>query len=707
MLDINGNHIGKLTKLENIYSTSINSKNRKDGNIAINLMNKVVIYWANEDIYQKKSIYFLYYDHISDIKNNINYKPLPILENTNINIGYDMPKISVNRFSSQGRNALCVRVINTSTSTNKNNISCSEFMFSSIERNLHMIYEAENIDSYDICNIYNDFFFLVFSQSFNDQYKIKGIIIKIDNNGVISTKYELFLLENATNEKIKDAKCAKIQRNNKFIYTYKKEYADKDLIFYEIFLFSNELLEMPTKDISMHIIDIDISYRYNNIFPFALDSGDFIISFEQFNIINNTNNNDSDIKYHIFDSYGKFKINRRYNLNTNKFRNQKDANFIELRDKNIVFATYTSDEYKENENENENENTGIFYEKLFNCGNMEFVDSNMDYVCNKCSINCKYCSDKFDKCECPTYPEIKVPVEISSNNILCLNKSPSGYFLNQLLKYYQKCDISCITCSSLKLCNSCNTSYYYFPVEDISGKCLNFEEYKNNKEYESYYFNKLNSKFMKCDISCLNCNQPSSISSNCISCNNEKGYFKLKKNYGLFDCKDRNSVKGFYVDLSLKEFLKCENFCAECFAIDKCTSCVNGYYISKNENKCYNNLNKPLDYYIEGNEILKCQEKCKECIEKDKCVKCNNQLGFYLRENKEKECFNFSTLVKEEINSKLYLEEVNGEFIIKNCDKKCGSCEKEFDNCITCNIKEGYYEIKEIQKEKKISKNFL
>ena len=259
-----------------------------------------------------------------------------------------------------------------------------------------------------------------------------------------------------------------------------------------------------------------------------------------------------------------------------------------------------------------------------NCYGNEMIElgyslvNNLWQVCHK---NCMTCLDK------PIYNEFH---ELVSQNCLiciegffiiyqtknCENDSvlENGYYFDDNDSKYHKCNIQCKTCEKYRTeinpkCLSCNYKQGYFPAENKpTSKCYNAMSIENryslykiyNEDNEIIY-----GKWIICHSTCVTCFAPGNSSiHNCLTC--ISNYYLL---YNTTNCvtNEYASLNGYYLNITLGLFVKCDNACIRCYLgpVDDNTNCIEcnedeGYYpIVGNDSMCFNNETIKEGYFLD------------------------------------------------------------------------------------------------------------
>ena len=320
-----------------------------------------------------------------------------------------------------------------------------------------------------------------------------------------------------------------------------------------------------------------------------------------------------------------------------------------------------------------NDNSNYKYEYnnecFLECPNGTHIDSDNQYKCLN-DLNCEKNNTYYN------YERTK-----------CLTDIPVGFYCNnEALKTIDKCHQNCYKCNegptennnSCILCPQNGTKYY-----DL-GNCT--EECKNG------YFEDEVEPFLKCkcssDIRCKFCNEESKGHNQCVTCNDEDGYFPKKyDNTNIapyFNC--YKNPEGF--------FLNNENYYEECYLSckycmgkgnqtdNKCKECKSGFKFlndSENDNNCYQICT--YNYYYDLNKSYYCtnenncpQDYNKLIEEKKRCIdECkNDNIYKYEYENK---CYkNCPSNTQISLNDANLCEKIE---VVEENKEKCKLEEKE------------------------------
>ncbi|OAF67579.1 hypothetical protein A3Q56_04679 [Intoshia linei] len=368
------------------------------------------------------------------------------------------------------------------------------------------------------------------------------------------------------------------------------------------------------------------------------------------------------------------------------------------------------------------------------CSNAEFCDVCPDAMyyeyetnsCERCLINCANCktSNTCLNCEEGFYLNNEPPscnvcpksckMCISSN--FCLVCNDNTYWKSEIA-----CIPNCNICSTAEPCTKCDPKYYLH-IDD-SHNCLSCSV----NCYEC-----LSDKYcLTCDENfCLNKNKECIADThNCLTCNQD---------YGLSTYSCETCIKNY----KLKLCLECSQNCLICSDGEKCTKCIDGYYIysffchicQENCLECSSETNCSkckIGYYFDSKEIecLKCPENCATCKSRDTCsacvfenyffdaelnmcLTCKNNCKSCTSQNKCVQCYDdsvFDTTISPSsctkcsvaiegcrkcrmLNENLYCDNCYEYYMLgKNdkscikCPKNCKICMQQNDICTKCN----------------------
>ena len=298
------------------------------------------------------------------------------------------------------------------------------------------------------------------------------------------------------------------------------------------------------------------------------------------------------------------------------------------------------------------------------------------FQCKKCQVNnCNSCSaptpNKCDYCVKGYY----------ANNGLCL-----------------QCNYNCLECIySADYCTSCYDGKYLYNNEchkcdSNCLECVNSADHCTSCRVREYISN---SKCFPCDSNCKTCK---TTATNCLSCNDGKYLSNTQCLPCDSNCKTcRNSAtnclscnKGDYLS-SHNTCLKCPDICKECKNENKCTLCINNYFLYNYKClQCNINCKTTIDgckcdscedgYYLNNYQCIQCNSLCETCLQQDLCTKCITD--YYKKENDPSNAgLNFKCYKDPE---RYYLD----NDIYKQCYQTCKECmkggNKTFHNCLKC-----------------------
>jgi uncharacterized membrane protein len=161
-------------------------------------------------------------------------------------------------------------------------------------------------------------------------------------------------------------------------------------------------------------------------------------------------------------------------------------------------------------------------------------------------------------------------VTIENYYFLGLYYDSNGNIVN---KKWTLCYSTCASCSysgnnSFHNCNTCKPDHYFL---DNTKNCVNMEYAANN----GYFLNTINYVFQKCDKACSKCiSTYENDNTNCIECNNEKGYY-LVFDSDTNNCYNNQTIKkGYYLDMKEYPYVwkKCYEKCQKCYKLGNSTN---------------------------------------------------------------------------------------------------------------------------------------
>ncbi|CAD8108413.1 unnamed protein product [Paramecium sonneborni] len=263
-------------------------------------------------------------------------------------------------------------------------------------------------------------------------------------------------------------------------------------------------------------------------------------------------------------------------------------------------------------------------------------------VCQKCSIQCKLCITKDDKCIGCEDNTLRV-----LNSILHKCLCPIGYFDDGQISVCQQCHYTCQTCSKLStLCNDCSIQSHR-QLNDLLFTC----------SCNLGYFDSGIQQCQLCHYSCLGC---ANSFQNCLSCTVQ---IVSKRVLYQNQC---ICISGYYDDGFSKNCQQCNYECLTCTIQSyQCTSCPQTRNINQNC-ACSNGY-----YDIGYATCSKCDANCFKCAKfATKCIECNSLDNRTLN------------ITLNNCECKLGYYELNG--ICYQCDQTCQTCIDQSDNCKSC-----------------------
>ncbi|KRX07476.1 Insulin-like growth factor binding protein, N-terminal [Pseudocohnilembus persalinus] len=236
--------------------------------------------------------------------------------------------------------------------------------------------------------------------------------------------------------------------------------------------------------------------------------------------------------------------------------------------------------------------------------------------CDSCDSTCETCSGPASN-ECITCKSSPQHYFMSSDSS-CYETCPDGYYSSDITnpKSCEPCDISCATCTSNSVCQSCNSGYF-LTNNSCQSSCPD-GQYPENATNEC----------TQCDSNCLTCTGPTST--DCASCSNSpQKYFLASEQKCYATCPD-----GYFADenASPKSCEQCHSNCETCDSLTTCQSCNQGYQLVNDfcESPCPDG-----QYYDENDQnCYNCDSSCKTCIEASDtdCLSCpDSPQNYYLQ----------------------------------------------------------------------------
>ena len=214
--------------------------------------------------------------------------------------------------------------------------------------------------------------------------------------------------------------------------------------------------------------------------------------------------------------------------------------------------------------------------------------------------------------------------------------------------------------------------------------CDNYYNYNKSECLDQipdgYYLNDTILKTIdKCDVKCKLCSKESNEYNQCLSCNNNDGYYSkvddYKFNNNFVDCYN-NLSNGYYLDEYKNIYQLCYSTCKKCVESgdeynNKCLECMDNtfQYLEGNVSNCYNNCS--YYFYFDSSNKYHCtsNESCpiqynKKILEKRQCIDdCSKDKKY-----------------KYEFNNTCYEKDLIPTFIISNISNI--SIDEGSNNCL-------------------------
>jgi len=190
-------------------------------------------------------------------------------------------------------------------------------------------------------------------------------------------------------------------------------------------------------------------------------------------------------------------------------------------------------------------------DNINSCKNMALVGYYLNAttkIYEFCDKSCRTCVDSPANCtECKTADKY---FKLDDQPNTCKNAPPDGYYFENAVQFYKRCDVSCFTCiDNPNKCTKCNTNYFF--LEDVANKCMNYA-------LPNYYLDVAFSSYRRCAISCELCIDRAD---KCTRCNYKNIYFPLvNDNFSCFnECPDY-----YWKNFLKKECSSCHISCKKC-----------------------------------------------------------------------------------------------------------------------------------------------
>ena len=336
-----------------------------------------------------------------------------------------------------------------------------------------------------------------------------------------------------------------------------------------------------------------------------------------------------------------------------------------------------------------------------------------------------------DTCPDGCYPCILIDEEYKckscSSGYYKIEIPDSNYF------NYEKCEAdNCDTCSSTpSKCSSCKIHYYFEDeiCKSCSPNCLNCKDspsYCTSCHLEDYL---IDSTCYNCDSNCYecittathctscrsgnylndtkcfpcdsNCKTCKTNATNCLSCKDgEYLYSNATCLPWNSNCKTCRTSATYCLSCNSGDYLTssnickgCPSICKECENPNKCTSCINNYFLYGYEClKCNINCKTTFDgcrcnacedgYYLKNYQCFQCDSLCITCLQQDLCTQC---IPDYYK--KEIDHLNSGQSFKCYKNPRGYYLDND---IYKECYQSCEECSiggnKTYHNCSECKV---------------------
>ena len=331
----------------------------------------------------------------------------------------------------------------------------------------------------------------------------------------------------------------------------------------------------------------------------------------------------------------------------------------------IEFCNNCSDSYTCDICDNKhklNSNKTICIDKVESC---ELYD-NINYECIKCKNGYSFLKEDKENC------------------LIISNKETKYFTLDNGTSYYP-CDTNISNCDECENksneCSKCKSGYYF--IEANRTYCF------NNIEIENYYYTTNNGiSYIRCNNTiekCQNCTY-NNINRD-LKCNLcEKNYYFFQDN--RYHCFNNYSLTENYLDDNGRALYPCYKEFPQCKVCNnnktKCDKCFDGYYfVGLKKDKCENNIEKDK-YFTEDNGIsyIPCDETmegCEKCLNRTYCTLCKN--NYYFIEKQRNKCY-------YNINQDNYYKEGDDYFPCNKSIENCNICDVK-DSCKKCN--DNYY----------------
>ena len=279
---------------------------------------------------------------------------------------------------------------------------------------------------------------------------------------------------------------------------------------------------------------------------------------------------------------------------------------------------------------------------------------------------------------------------LESDRSQCLQGKIEHYFFSETAKQYLACHNSCLTCDDggESDCTSCNEGYAH--INQTSSNTDSFTCYKNDSNVEEYFYYKEENVFVKCGSNCKTCTMnPNESTGSLLICTECQPNFIQIEHQSKCTLVQEDGMKGYYYDDKENMYIQCNKACVECTGKEN-TQCKAGgcsdlhFPLSTTPTTCYSKSEgEQLGYIFYEDKFLQCHQACNTCNDKGtsdldtKCLECAS--GFIKVKDKEELCLSESNPPSNTIR-------INDDGVDKFafCDDKCGSCQDDVSNCVTC-----------------------
>ena len=316
-----------------------------------------------------------------------------------------------------------------------------------------------------------------------------------------------------------------------------------------------------------------------------------------------------------------------------------------------------------------------------------YISTSPNYAFNRtyfqCIDHCYKChGDKIGECQ------ICEPTHKVNGSKVCEERIP--YCLTYNTTYYEPNDPTNGGGKGYKECLECDNSNNYYCVNGTKSKCEKVDDYNSIsyynmedkpfpcirkcshqyynckecnrtqcikcKEDKNYIFNNYGhciEKIDNCDIQNMNVNE-----SKCSNCSNQ--YYCLENKYNV--CSKVDNIDYYYkINYNPVCYERCSkklDNCLKCENENKCTQCVDGYFVYNG--KCIKNIEGCLSHFYDGT--------IKECLE------CDENKGYYCINKTKSICHKRDTPLKPYY------------YLLPEIDYNCYNiCDTLVENCLQCN----------------------